>query len=342
MFSFLLSFACCGSHGKYVTELTTKTFRKLVEGRNETTVWIVDFQGDYCPACRQAAPYFAEAAQKSLGMVRFGSLDTTKNQEIAAQFNIRYIPTFIIFYPGGKHKVYMGERSTRGFSNAAAKYIPNHSQEIDETWNDDSSKSVILFTNKRVVPPMWAAISCNFLESDDIRIGHALDSTHAEEFNVTAFPTVLAMDGAKTRTFDGTPSFKAISTFITKFFDGTLPDPTPKPTPRPKGAVIEKIDTEEQFEKLCRAHKNCVIMKGDATEDFKKAAAKFQHDPFLFATTEGNSDMAYIKEGTWLFHRSQEKAYIVNSQDQLITALDRILDGSLQWKKLDDLKNQEL
>ena len=340
MFSFFLSFVSCGAHGKYVTELTSKTFRKLVEGRNDTTVWIVDFQGDYCPACRQAAPFFAEAAQQSLGMVKFGSLDTQRNGDIAGQFNIRYIPTFIIFYPGG-HKVYMGERSARGFANAAAKYIPNKSEEADETWNDGTSKSVILFSNKRVVPPMWAALSCHYLDNPEkIRIGHALDGAKKDEFNVTAFPTVLAIDGEKTRTFDGKPGFKAISTFIDQFFAGTLPDPTPKPTPKPKGVYIETINSEADFKTKCRAHKNCVIMNGEATEEFKKIANKFQHDPFLFATNNGA--LSYIKDGIWVFHRSQEKASVVKSTDQLISALDRVLDGSLRWSKIEDLQNQEL
>jgi thiol-disulfide isomerase/thioredoxin len=334
----LFSSLALASHGKYVTELTSKTFKKLVEGRNDSTVWIVDFQGDYCPACRQAAPLFAEAAEQSLGMVKFGSLDTQKNSDIAGKFNIRYIPTFIIFYPGG-HKVYMGERSTRGFCNAAAKYIPSQSEEADETWFDGKSKSVILFTNKKNVPPMWAAISNYFKGNDEgIRVGHALDGNKKDEFNVTAFPTVLAIDGEKSRQFDGKPNFQRLKKFIEQFFAGTLPEPTPKPTPKPKGVKIESIDTEEKFERVCRNHKNCVIIAGKETDEFKKVALKFHNDPFVFAAAPEEGELNYINKGIWVFHRTQPKAVIVPSEDQLATALDRVLDGSQKWKSVADLR----
>lgn len=339
----LLSSLCLSAHGKFVTELTSQTWKKLIEKRDNKTVWIVDFQGDYCPACRQAAPLFAEAAEQSRGMVRFGSLDTQRNNDIASQFNIRYIPTFIIFYPGG-HKVYNGERSTRGFCNAGAKYIPNNSNEIDETWTDGSKKAAILFTNKGQVPPMWAAISNRFLGSEEgVSIGHALNSEKKELFNITAFPTVLVSDGNKSRIFDGKPGFRAIENFIVKFFDGTLPDPTPKPTPKPKGVIIETIDTEEKFDKICHKKKNCVILAGEADEEFKQIANKFQHDPFIFATCPAGSKLDYIKKGIWIFHRSQEKCSIVESVDKLNNALDRIIDGSLHWRSIVDVKmDQEL
>ncbi|EAX86650.1 Thioredoxin family protein [Trichomonas vaginalis G3] len=339
----LLSTFCISRGGKFVTELTSQTWKKLVEKRNNRTVWIVDFQAGYCPACRQAAPYFAEAAEQSHGMVRFGSLDTQKYSDIAAPFGIRYIPTFIIFYPDG-YKVYNGERSTRGFCNAAAKYIPNNSNEIDETWAERSDKEAILFTNKGQVPPMWAAISNSFYDNQDgIKIGHALNSEKKDMFNVTAFPTVLVRDGNKSRIFDGKPSFSVLQNFIAKFFDGTLPEATPKPTPKPKGLYIETIDTEEKFEKICHKHKNCVIMAGEPDEEFKKIATKFQHDPFVFASCPAGSKLDYIKKGIWVYHRTQDKCAFVESVDKLNNALDRIIDGSLHWRPIVDVKmDQEL
>jgi hypothetical protein len=335
---FFFSYFSLSSHGKYVIELTSKTFKKLVEGRNDSTVWMVDFQGDYCPACRQTAPFFAEAAEQALGMIKFGSLDTQKNSDVAAKFNIRYIPTFIIFYPGG-HKTYMGERSTRGFCNAGAKYIPSKSEEIDETWYDGKSKSVILFSNKKNVPPMWAAISNYFLGNNEgFRVGHSLNGDKKDEYNVTAFPTVLAIDGEKIRVFDKKPNFQRLKKFIELYFSGKLPDPTPKPTPTPKGVFIEPIDTEAKFEKICKKRKNCVIIAGKETEEFKKIAVKFQHDPFVFVSAPTTGELSYINKGIWVFHRSQPKGFVVESEDKLVIALERVLDGTMKWIPIEEIR----
>jgi thioredoxin len=57
---------------------------------------VVDFWAPWCAPCRAFAPTF-EAASERHGDVVFGKVNTEAEQELAAAFNIRSIPTLMLF-----------------------------------------------------------------------------------------------------------------------------------------------------------------------------------------------------------------------------------------------------
>lgn len=61
---------------------------------------VVDFWADWCGPCKMMAPVFYQAAVQLEPLVRLAKVDTEKEQAIAARYQIRSIPTLILFREG--------------------------------------------------------------------------------------------------------------------------------------------------------------------------------------------------------------------------------------------------
>jgi thioredoxin len=73
--------------------LTKDNFEEVV---NENAMVIVDFWAPWCGPCKGFAPVFDAASEQHADVV-FGKVNTDEEQELAASFNIRSIPTLMLF-----------------------------------------------------------------------------------------------------------------------------------------------------------------------------------------------------------------------------------------------------
>lgn len=73
--------------------VTKETFDDIVK-ENDTV--ILDFWAEWCGPCRSFAPTFEKASETHSDIV-FGKVDTEDQQELAQAFNIRSIPTLMVF-----------------------------------------------------------------------------------------------------------------------------------------------------------------------------------------------------------------------------------------------------
>ena len=74
-------------------ELTKDNFEQTVNGN---PIVIIDFWAPWCGPCRGFAPVF-ETASESHPDVVFAKVNSDEQQELAGAFNIRSIPTLMVF-----------------------------------------------------------------------------------------------------------------------------------------------------------------------------------------------------------------------------------------------------
>ena len=73
--------------------LTKDTFSDTV---NDNDIVIIDFWAEWCGPCKNFSPIYEEASEKHEDIV-FAKVNTEEEQELGASFQIRSIPTLMIF-----------------------------------------------------------------------------------------------------------------------------------------------------------------------------------------------------------------------------------------------------
>ena len=74
-------------------ELTKDNFENTVNGNS---IVIIDFWAPWCGPCKGFAPVFEKASEAHADVV-FAKVNTDEQQELAGSFNIRSIPTLMVF-----------------------------------------------------------------------------------------------------------------------------------------------------------------------------------------------------------------------------------------------------
>lgn len=79
-------------------EITNVNYKELIESGKPV---VIDFWAEWCGPCRMVAPIVDELSKEFDGKVLIGKCDVDSNDEVAAEFKVRNIPT-IIFIKDGK------------------------------------------------------------------------------------------------------------------------------------------------------------------------------------------------------------------------------------------------
>lgn len=88
------------ANGNRPQVVTDQTFAQDVVSASASRPILVDCWAPWCGPCRMIAPALDELAAESGGRYTIAKLDVDDNPRISAQFNIRSIPTLLIFKNG--------------------------------------------------------------------------------------------------------------------------------------------------------------------------------------------------------------------------------------------------
>ncbi|MFC2634843.1 MAG: thioredoxin, partial [Capnocytophaga granulosa] len=79
-------------------QITDASFDEVVLKSDKPV--LVDFWATWCGPCRMLGPVIEELATEYEGRVVVGKVDVDNNQEFAAKYGVRNIPTVLVFKDG--------------------------------------------------------------------------------------------------------------------------------------------------------------------------------------------------------------------------------------------------
>ena len=84
---------------------------------------IVDFYASWCGPCKMIAPILEELADEYKDQIYIYKVNTEEEQELAAAFGIRSIPSLLFIPMGENPQMAMGAMSKSGFKEAIDKVL---------------------------------------------------------------------------------------------------------------------------------------------------------------------------------------------------------------------------
>ncbi len=83
-----------------VNAVTDQDFENEVIAASKTQPVVVDFWAEWCGPCRAIAPTLAQIAQEYSGKLKIVKLNVDENMNSSSRFNVRSIPTLLVFKGG--------------------------------------------------------------------------------------------------------------------------------------------------------------------------------------------------------------------------------------------------
>jgi thioredoxin 1 len=105
--------------------LTSQAFKERIFDYSKNTEWsytgtkpvIIDFYADWCGPCKMVGPILDELSTEYPG-IDFYKVDTEVENELAAAFNIRSIPSILFIPVGALPQMAMGAQPKEAFKRA--------------------------------------------------------------------------------------------------------------------------------------------------------------------------------------------------------------------------------
>ena len=104
-----------------ITNVTDQTFEQEVLKASQPV--LVDFWAAWCGPCRMIAPTVEALATEYAGKAKVAKVNVDENQSTPSQYNIRGIPTLLLFKDGQVKEQLVGAASRDVIESLLKKYL---------------------------------------------------------------------------------------------------------------------------------------------------------------------------------------------------------------------------
>jgi thioredoxin len=119
--------------------LTKETFQQKVFNYEQNKEWkyegdlpcLIDFYADWCGPCKMVAPILEELSKEYEGKIRIYKVDTENQQELAAAFGIRSIPSLLFCPMEGQPQMAAGALPKQTMEKAINEILLSETAEVD-------------------------------------------------------------------------------------------------------------------------------------------------------------------------------------------------------------------
>ena len=113
-----------------IVNLDLQNFQQvLLEGSKEKLI-IIDFWADWCEPCKQLMPVLEKLAMQYSDQVILAKVNCDEQQELAAQFGIRSLPTVAFFKDGQPVDSFGGVKTEGEIREILTKHLPSPSDDL--------------------------------------------------------------------------------------------------------------------------------------------------------------------------------------------------------------------
>jgi thioredoxin 1 len=106
-----------------VQSVSDASFQTEVIEASKTTPVMVDFWAEWCMPCRALSPTVDEIAKAHVGKLKVVKLNVDENQNSAGKFQIRGIPTLLVFKNGQVAEQIVGARPKQDIEKVLERHI---------------------------------------------------------------------------------------------------------------------------------------------------------------------------------------------------------------------------
>jgi thioredoxin 1 len=96
-----------------ITTVTEDNYQQEVE--NYPGRVLIDFYTPTCPPCRMFAPTLDQIAAEQAGKLKVVKIDASTESELASEYGITAVPTFVLLDGGARKAQVTGARSKKDF-----------------------------------------------------------------------------------------------------------------------------------------------------------------------------------------------------------------------------------